>query len=196
MPRPLSEAALKQLFYEARSMQRFKSRGVADGTLRRLYDLLRLGPTGFNAQPARYLFIRSPQAKEKLAPALSSSNRAKSLAAAVNVIVAWDSRFYEHLPVQFPAYDASGFFESSPVRIEPAATTNATLQAAYLLLAARALGLDVCPMSGFKTELVNQVFFPDGRFRALLLVNLGYGDRTGLAPRGPRLPFEQVARIL
>lgn len=190
----LDDAGLDLLFREARSIHKFDGRPVEDAVVRELYDLVKLGPTGFNAQPARYLFIRSPEAKQRLTPALSSGNRDKTLAAPLNVIVAWDSRFHEHLPQQFPAYDAKGFFDKAPDWIEPTAKTNATLQAAYLILAARALGLDVGPMSGFKPELIDAEFFPDGRYKSLLVANLGYGVRDE-APRGPRLGFEQAVEI-
>jgi len=196
MQEPLDETALNQLFLDARSTHRFLPTAVGEDIIVRLYDLLKLGPTGYNSQPARYLFIRSPEAKAKLAPALSSSNRDKTLAAPLNVVVAWDSRFHDHLPDLFPAYDAKGFFVGAPEWIEPTARTNATLQAAYLFIAARALGLDVGPMSGFKPALIDQEFFPDGRFKSLLLANLGYGDREARKPRGPRLAFQDVARVL
>jgi 3-hydroxypropanoate dehydrogenase len=196
MNAPLDTQSLDRLFRQARSIHRFLPLPVEDDTIGQLYELLKWGPTGFNAQPARYLFIRSAQAKGRLAPALSAGNRDKTLAAPLNVVVAWDSRFHEHLPAQFPGYDAKGFFESTPGWIEPTARTNATLQAAYLFLAARALGLAVGPMSGFKPELIDQAFFPDGRFRSLLLANLGYGNTEGLSARGPRLDFEQVAQLL
>jgi 3-hydroxypropanoate dehydrogenase len=196
MSTPIADSALDQLFREARSIHRFLSREIPDETLNQIYALSSLGPTGFNSQPARYLFLRSKPAKERLLPALSTSNREKTFAAPVNVIVAWDSRFHEHLPEQFPAYDAKSFFDKSPNYIEPTATTNATLQAAYFFLAVRALGLDVGPMSGFNAAALDKEFFPDGRFRSFLVANIGYGDRSQLAPRGPRLSFDDVATIL
>ncbi|KAF0815170.1 putative malonic semialdehyde reductase RutE [Andreprevotia sp. IGB-42] len=188
--------ALDQLFRKARTYNVFRPVAVSERLLRELYALLKHGPTGFNAQPARYLFITSPEAKARLAPALSSSNREKTLAAPVTVVVAWDQRFHEHLPRLFPAYDAKAFFDADPGQIEPAARTNATLQAAYLLIAARALGLDAGPMSGFKPALVDAEFFPDGTAHAFMVVNLGYGDPASLVERAPRLSFEEVAQIL
>ncbi|MDR3427491.1 malonic semialdehyde reductase [Silvimonas sp.] len=196
MTAPLESTALDQLFRNARSIHRFTERPVKAATLQQLYDLLKWGPTGFNAQPARYLFVASAQAKAQLEPALSAGNRDKTLSAPVNVIVAYDTRFHEHLPSQFPAYDAKGFFDGAPAWIEPTARTNATLQAGYLFLAARALGLDVGPMSGFKPDVVDAAFFPDGRYKSILLANLGYGDRAELSPRGPRLDFAEVAQVL
>lgn len=196
MPNPLDAAALDQLFRRARSYHAFTDRPVDDATVRELYDLLKLGPTGFNAQPARYVFIRSAAAKARLAPALSSSNRDKSVAAPLNVVVAYDTQFHRHLPQQFPAYDAKGLFDANPALIEPNARSNATLQAAYLIVAARSLGLDAGPMSGFNAAQLDAEFFPDGRQHALFVVNLGYGQPDSLRPRGPRLAFEQVATVL
>lgn len=196
MPAPLSSDAIDQLFLQGRSLHSYTDRAVSDQTLQQLYELSRLGPTGFNSQPARYVFVRSPEAKELLAPALSSSNRAKTLAAPVTAIVAYDIRFFEHLPELFPSYDARPMFEGSAALVEQTAERNGSLQAAYLILAARALGLDAGPMSGFKSELIDRAFFPDGRGRTLFLINLGYGERSQLRPRLPRLSFERAARVV
>lgn len=193
---PLKDSALDQLFREGRSIQRFLPREVPTEVLNQIYALAALGPTGFNSQPARYLFLHSQEAKQRLQPALASSNREKTLAAPINLVVAWDSRFFEHLPQQFLAYDAKAFFDKAPDYVEPTAKTNAILQAGYFFLAVRALGLDVGPMSGFNATALDQEFFPDGRYRSILLANIGYGDRSQLAPRGPRLSFEQVAQVL
>jgi 3-hydroxypropanoate dehydrogenase len=190
------EASLKQLFTEARTANGFQNVPVSDETLHALYDLLKWGPTAFNAQPARYVFVRSAEAKEKLKPALSSGNVAQTLAASVTVIVAQDTRFYEHLPSQFPAYNAKPLFESNAALAEATAARSSSLQGAYLILAARALGLDAGPQSGFNAELVNQAFFPDGRFKANFLVNLGVADPAGIRPRNARLGFAEVAQIL
>jgi 3-hydroxypropanoate dehydrogenase len=171
------------------------SQPVSDEKIHQLYELLKWGPTAFNAQPARYVFVRSPGAKQKLAPALSAGNRDKTLIAPVTVIVAVDTRFHEYLTAQFPAYDAKPLFDSTPALIEPTIQRNGSLQGAYLIIAARALGLDAGPMSGFNADLVNQAFFPDGRWKANFLVNLGYGNGEKLFPRGPRLAFEEVVRI-
>jgi 3-hydroxypropanoate dehydrogenase len=192
----LPEAALKQLFTEARTVNGFQNVPISDATLHALYDLLKWGPTAFNAQPARYVFVRSAEAKEKLKPALSSGNVAQTLAASVTVIVAQDTRFYEHLPTQFPAYDARPLFESNAALAEATATRNSSLQGAYLILAARALGLDAGPQSGFNPELVNQAFFPDGRYKANFLVNLGVADPAGIRPRNARLSFDTAAQIV
>jgi 3-hydroxypropanoate dehydrogenase len=192
----LPEASLKQLFTEARTVNGFQNMPVSDETLHALYELLKWGPTAFNSQPARYVFVRSASAKEKLKPALSAGNVAQTLAASVTVIIAQDSRFYEHLPTQFPVYDAKPLFEGNAALTEATATRNSSLQGAYLILAARAMGLDAGPQSGFNFELVNQTFFPDGRYKANFLVNLGLADPACIRPRNERLVFDAVAQIL
>lgn len=192
----LDPTVLDRLFREARSTQAFLPKPVTDETLRELYHLVKWTPTGFNSQPARYRFVRSAAAKELLAPALSSGNRNKSLEAPVTVIVAHDVRFFERLPELFPAYDPRALFESDPTFAESTARHNATLQAAFLILAARALGLEAGPMSGFETEEVERRFFPDGRHKVTLLINLGYGDAERARTRGTRLSFEDAAEIL
>jgi 3-hydroxypropanoate dehydrogenase len=192
----ISHQAIDQLFRNARSVQTFLPKPVSSETIQELYELTRWGPTGFNSQPARFLFLQTPEAKARLAPALSSGNRERTLAAPVNVVIAWDSHFHDHLPTQFPAYDAKGFFEKNESLIEPTARTNATLQAAYLILAARALGLDVGPMSGFTPEKVDAEFFPNTSWRSLLLANIGYGDHSDVKPRLPRLSASEAISIL
>ena len=192
----IPDASLKQLFTDARTANGFQQVPLSDATLQALYDLLKWGPTAFNAQPARYVFVRSAEAKAKLKPALSAGNVAQTLAASVTVIVAQDTRFYEHLPTQFPAYDAKPLFEGNAALAEATATRNSSLQGAYLILAARALGLDAGPQSGFNPALVNQAFFPDGRYQANFLVNLGVADPAAIRPRHARLGFDAVAQIL
>jgi len=187
---------LKQLFTEARTANGFKNVPISDATLHALYDLLKWGPTAFNAQPARYVFARSDAAKERLKPALSAGNVAQTLAASVTVIVAQDTRFYDHLPTQFPAYDAKPLFEGNVALAEATAKRNSSLQGAYLILAARSLGLDAGPQSGFNPDAVNQAFFPDGRYKVNFVVNLGVADPAGIRPRNARLAFNEVAQIL
>ncbi len=191
----LNDAALDQLFRNARTVHAFRADPISDATLHQLYDLLKWGPTAFNAQPARYVFVRSAAAKAKLQPALSPGNVAQTMAAPVCVILAQDTRFYEHLPQQFPGYDAKPLFEGNATLTEATASRNSALQGAYLILAARALGLDAGPQSGFNADALNQAFFPDGRYRANFLVNLGHADPSGIYPRGPRLAFDEVAQI-
>lgn len=192
----LSDAALDQLFRSARTVHAFRPDPISDATLHQLYDLLKWGPTAFNAQPARFVFVRSAEAKAKLQPALSPGNVAQTLGAPVTVIVAQDTRFFEHLPEQFPAYDAKPLFEANAGLAAATASRNSSLQGAYLILAARALGLDAGPQSGFNPDAVYQAFFPDGRYQANFLVNLGVADHSATFPRGPRLSFDQVAQIV
>ena len=191
----IPEAALDQLFRAARTVHAFQPVPVTDELIHKLYELVKWGPTAFNAQPARYVFVRSEEAKARLKPALSSGNSAQTLAAGVTVIVAQDTRFYEHLPTQFPAYDAKPIFENSAEAAQATAFRNSSLQGAYLILAARALGLDAGPQSGFNAALVDQAFFPDGRYRTNFLLNLGVADHSGTFERGPRLAFDDVAEI-
>ncbi|WP_313440295.1 malonic semialdehyde reductase [Novosphingobium sp.] len=191
----LAAEALDQIFGAARSNHRFLDRAVDDATIHKLYELTKLAPTGFNSQPGRYVFIRSEEGKARLAPALSGSNREKTLAAPLNVVVAWDSRFFEHLPVLLPGRDVSAFFVEEE-RIRSAGVLNAALQAAFLIVAARGVGLDAGPMTGFDAAALDRELFPDGRLRSLLVLNLGYGDRRDIRERGPRLAFEEAAQIL
>lgn len=195
MSTPLNNTALEQTFTQARTFNKFTDRTVSDETLHALYELAKWGPTSMNSQPARIVFVRSAEAKAQLLPALLPGNADKTLASPVCAIVAMDSRFFEHLPEQFPAMNAKPMFEGNAALAEGTAFRNSSLQAAYLIVAARQLGLDCGPMSGFDPAKVNQAFFPDGRYKANLLINLGYGDASGNHPRGPRLPFETVARI-
>lgn len=195
MSQALPAAALAQTFLEARTFNKFTDRPVTDDTLRQVYDLAKWGPTSMNSQPARYVFVRSAEAKGRLAVALAPGNAAKTLAAPVTVIVASDTRFFDHLPEQFPAMDAKPMFEGNAGLAEGTALRNSALQGAYLMIAARQLGLDCGPMSGFDPGKVNEAFFADGRWKVNFLINLGYGDASGNYPRGPRLPFDTVATI-
>jgi 3-hydroxypropanoate dehydrogenase len=192
----LDTNVLDQLFRDAHTYNHFTDEPVSDATIRDLYELLKWGPTSMNTQPARYVFVRSPEAKEQLAPAMIASNAEKTRKAPLTVIVGMDSEFYEHLPTQFAAYDAKPMFAGNAALAEATAFRNGTLQGAYLIMAARALGLDCGPMSGFDPAKVNAAFFPDGRTKANFIINLGYGAANGHHPRGPRLPFEQVAKIV
>ena len=194
--KPLSDDALDQLFRQARTVHAFRPEPVADDTIRQLYDLLKWGPTAFNAQPARYVFVKSAEAKARLIPSLSPGNVPQVQSAAVTVIVAHDTRFPEHLPSQFPGYDAKAVFDANPAMVEPAAFRNSSLQGAYLILAARALGLDCGAMSGFNPQAVNEAFFPDGRLKVNFLLNMGVADPAGIYPRAPRLAFDEVAQIV
>lgn len=191
----LNDQALAQLFTEARTHHGFLDQDIPDDILKRLYDLTKYGPTAFNMSSARFVFVKSKAAKEKLAQALSPGNIQQTMQAPVTVIVATDTHFYEHLPTLFPAYDAKPLYANNPTFAAEAGFRNGTLQGAYLLIAARALGLDSGAMSGFDNAKLDTLFFPDGRVRSNFLINLGYGDHSKLHPRGPRLSFDQAARI-
>jgi 3-hydroxypropanoate dehydrogenase len=188
--------ALDRLFREGRTFSAWRSGPVPLELLRELYDLAKLGPTSANSSPARFVFLTTPQAKERLVPALSPGNVDKTRAAPVTVIVAYDTEFYERLPKLFPFADARSWFAGNPRLIEETAFRNGSLQGAYLILAARALGLDCGPMSGFDAAKVNAEFFPDGQWKANFLCNLGHGDRAKLHPRAPRLDFDEACRVL
>ena len=192
----LNDAALRQLFLDARTFNKFQPRAVDDATLQALVDLLKWAPTSMNAQPGRFLFVRSVEAKALLKPTLMGGNVDKTMAAPVTVVVAYDSAFHDNLPTQFPAMpNARDMFASNAAFAESTAFRNGTLQGAYLIMAARALGLDVGPMSGFDNAAVDKAFFDGTTWKSNFLVNLGYGDPSANWPRGPRLPFETVARI-
>lgn len=192
----LDARSLDQLFREARTYNTWQDRPVTDAQLEQLYELVKWGPTSANSSPARFVFLRSRKAKERLLPALAPGNVDKTLSAPVTVIVAQDMAFHEKLPKLFPHTDARSWFVGNPALVEETAFRNSSLQGAYLMLAARALGLDVGAMSGFDRERLDAEFFPDGRVKSNFLVNLGYGDDTGLFPRSPRLPFHEAAKVL
>lgn len=196
MKTPFDTPTLAQLFTEARTFNTFTGQPVSDATLAQLYDLLKWGPTAMNSQPGRFVFVRTPEAKARLKPALTGSNADKTMAAPVCVIVAQDSRFQDHLTAQFPAFDAKPMFDGNAELAQSTGFRSSTLQGAYLILAARSLGLDCGPMSGFNNAAVDAEFFADGRFKSNFLINLGYGDPAGNRPRGPRLPFDVSCQIL
>ncbi len=189
---------LALLFTEARTHSGWLDRPIDDATLRRLYDLVRRGPTGGNTQPLRVVFVKSAAAKERLRPVLAPANVDKAMSAPVTAIVAYDSQYFELMPKLFPARpDMRDVQEKMPQdRRTYLALINSTLQAGYLILAARALGLDCGPLGGFDTAKTDAEFFPDGRWRSTLLVNLGHGDPAKLHPRNPRLDFEEACRIV
>jgi len=193
---PLADTALSQLFTEARTRNGWTDRPVAPELLHRLYDLTKFGPTAVNNTPARFIFLTSPEAKARLAPHMAEGNRAKTLQAPVNLIIGQDIDFHEHLPRLFPhAPGARDWFADESGRRE-SAFRNASLQGGYLIIAARALGLDVGPMSGFDPAGVKAEFFPYGNVEPNFIVNLGYGSDENLFPRSPRLSFDEAAKIL
>ncbi|MDE1172318.1 MAG: malonic semialdehyde reductase [Parvibaculaceae bacterium] len=197
MSAPLSADVLDRIFRTARTHNAWADKPVTTEQLHAIYDLMKMGPTSANASPARILFVTTPAAKERLSPFLSEGNRAKTLAAPVTAIIGHDLEFYERLPELFPhSPDAKKWFNWSPEFAEQTAFRNGSLQGAYLIIAARALGLDAGPMSGFDVDGVNKEFFPDGKVKANFLCNLGYGDPAGLFDRSPRLDFDVACRIL
>jgi 3-hydroxypropanoate dehydrogenase len=192
----LDAAALDQIFREARTHNKWTDRPVPDDKLREMYDLLKMAPTSANSSPARFVFVRTPEGKAKLKPALSAGNLEKTMTAPVTVIVAHDLHFYDKLGTLFPhAPDARNWFTGSSSFAEQTAFRNGSLQGAYLILAARAVGLDAGPMSGFDAAKVDAAFLGDTNWKTNFLVNLGYGDPSGLFPRSPRLELDEAARF-
>ena len=188
----LDSAALDTLFLEARTHNKWTDQPVTDAELRSVFDLLKFAPTSANCSPGRFVFVRSPAGKEKLKPALSAGNVEKTMAAPVTVIVAADPQFFEHMPRLFPHADAKPWFTSSPAFAEETAFRNSSLQGAYLIMAARALGLDAGPMSGFDKAKVDAAFLSYRGWKSNFLINLGHGDPAGLFPRSPRFDFDEV----
>ncbi|MBN3803668.1 malonic semialdehyde reductase [Paraburkholderia sp. Ac-20336] len=192
----LSDQALDQLFREARTHNGWQNKPIDDAVLHQLIELVLLGPTSANSSPGRFVFVKTPEGKEKLRPALSAGNLEKTMAAPVTVIVGTDMAFYEYLPKLFPHADARSWFVGNERAIADTAFRNSTLQGGYLILAARALGLDTGPMSGFDAAKVDAVFFAGTTVKANFLINLGYGDASKLFPRSPRFSFDEAARIV
>ena len=211
MGNPVDDAVLDTLFREARTYSKWLPRPIADKTLHELWDVIKWAPTSANAEPARFAFLRSKEAKERLRPALAPLNVEKTMTAPVTVIVGYDLRFYERLPKLFPQNPGMAkLFESNPEMVETTAKRNSSLQGAYLIMAARALGLDCGAMSGFDNAKVDeeffaagkpcfgcdQEFFPEGHVKTNFLCNLGYGDPASLFPRLPRLSFNEACSLL
>jgi 3-hydroxypropanoate dehydrogenase len=196
MSEKLAEAALDQLFRHARTFNAFLPKPVGDEQLHALYELAKFGPTSANSSPMRVVFVKSAAAKEKLKPYLSEGNRAKTLSAPVTAIIANDHEFYEKLPQLFPHADARSWFVGNQELIDRTAFRNATLQGAYVIMAARAVGLDCGPMSGFDNAGVDQAFFAGTSIKSNFLINIGYGDSSrDLFPRSPRLSFDEACRV-
>ncbi|MDF2642847.1 MAG: nitroreductase [Pseudomonas sp.] len=196
MSQPLNDAALSALFTDARSHNGWTDQGIDDALLRQLYDLLKMAPTSANCSPGRFVFLRTAAAKERLAPALSKGNLEKTMTAPVSVIVAWDTAFYDHLPALFPHADAKSWFTHSPEAAHETAFRNGSLQGAYLIMAARSLGLDVGALSGFDVKSVNEAFFAGTTWTANFIVNLGHGNPDKLFGRLPRLAFDDACQLL
>jgi 3-hydroxypropanoate dehydrogenase len=199
MSKTVNDEALDVLFREARTYSAWLDKPVPDELLRRAYDQAVFGPTSANTQPMRIVFVKSPEAKERLRPALMEANVAKTMAAPVCAIIAFDMQFHELIPRVFPdrpQYAAVFAGEEKLKLRETHAMRNGSLQGGYFILAARALGLDAGPMSGFDNAKLDAEFFPDGRWKSNFLCNLGYGDPSKLRPRAPRLPFEEACKII
>ncbi|GAA4228431.1 malonic semialdehyde reductase [Sagittula sp. NFXS13] len=188
----LGPEALDQLFLEARSQNGWRDTPVDDATLEQLYDLVKMGPTSANCSPARFVFIRTAEGKEKLAPALSKSNVDKTMTAPVTVLVCHDMEFYEKLPELFPHGDAKSWFTGSPALIEETAMRNGSLAGGYLIMAARALGLDCGPLSGFEADKVEEAFLAGTTWKVNFICNIGYGDPDKVWGRLPRLSFDDA----
>ena len=191
----LDTHALDQLFFKARTHNKWQAREVPDALLHELTDLMKMGPTSANCSPARIVFVKSTAAKSKLEPLLSEGNRAKTMAAPVCAIIGSDQEFYEQLPKLFPHAPAKTWFVGNEAMIRDTAFRNSSLQGGYLILAARALGLDAGPMSGFDAKGVDEAFFGGTKFKSNFLCNLGYGDPAGLLPRSPRFEFAEFCSI-
>lgn len=193
----IDQTAIATLFTEARTHNVWQDRDVSEETLRELYNLMHFGPTSMNCQPARILFLTTDEAKERLKPALMPGNQEKTMKAPVVAVLGFDTAFYEHLPRMFAHNkDAKSLFEGKPDFIHSTAFRNSSIQGGYLILAARALGLDAGPMSGFNNAAVDEEFFPDGKVKSNFLCNLGYGDTSALFSRGDRFSFDEVCKVM
>ncbi|MFZ2302736.1 MAG: malonic semialdehyde reductase [Gallionella sp.] len=192
----LDDRSLDILFREAHTHSNWLDKPVSDALLRQIYDLMKWAPTSANCCPARFVFVRSAEAKQRLLPLMAPGNVEKTRTAPVTVIVAYDMEFYEKLPKLYPPADARSWFVGNQPLIDTTAFRNGSLQGAYLLIAARSLGLDAGPMSGFDNEKVDKEFFAGTKIKSNFVINLGYGDSSKLFPRSPRLPFDEAAQIL
>lgn len=192
----LTDQALDTIFRAARTANAWQDRPVSAELLHQIHDLMKFGPTSANSCPLRMLFLQSSAAKARLKPFLMESNIDKTMTAPVVAVLAMDMRFHEHLPFLFPHTDAKSWFEGNDDLIAQTAFRNSSLQAGYFIVAARALGLDCGPMSGFDADGVNKEFFPDGRFKVNFICNIGYGDHTKTFARSPRFGFEQIAKVI
>ena len=196
MSHPLDAAALRALFFDARTHNSWQKRDVSDALLHEVVDLMKWAPTSVNCSPARIVFVKSAEAKAKLKPHVMAGNVDKTMTAPVTAIVGYDLDFAEHLPKLFPTADAKSWFAGNEEFTRVSAIRNGTLQGGYFILAARALGLDCGPMSGFDNAGVDAAFFSGSHIKSNFLCNLGYGDPAGLYPRGPRFDFDGMARIV
>ncbi len=196
MDRKISGEALEILFNGARSHNAWRKTAVSDAQLRDLYDLMKMGPTSANCSPARLVFLKSDSAKQRLKPCLDPGNVDKAMGAPVVALIGMDLEFYELLPQLFPHTDARPWFVGQAQKIHETAMRNSSLQGAYFILAARSLGLDCGPMSGYNSERLAKEFFPEGRVVPNFICALGEGDPSALFPRSPRLPFDQACQVI
>jgi 3-hydroxypropanoate dehydrogenase len=192
----LDDRSLDLIFREAHTHSAWLDKPVSDALLQQVYDLMKWAPTSANSSPARIVFVRSAAAKQRLLAAMAPGNVEKTRTAPVTAIIAYDTEFYDKLPKLFPQADARSWFAGNQPLIDTTAFRNGTLQGAYLIIAARALGLDAGPMSGFDNAKVDKEFFPGGKVKSNFIINLGYGDHAKLFPRNPRLTFAEAAQIL
>ena len=196
MTASLSTDALNQLFLSARTHNKWQQREVADDLLHKVVDLMKMAPTSVNCSPVRITFVKSPEAKALLKPFLMEGNVEKTMLAPATAIIATDYRFYDHLPKLYPHTDAKAWFTGNKEFADLSALRNGTLQGGYFILAARSVGLDCGPMSGFDNAAVDAEFFKGTEIKSNFLCNLGYGDPAGLHPRSPRFAFDEIARIV
>lgn len=192
----LDQDALNTLFINARSHNGWLDKEVTDKQIHQIYDLMKFGPTAANNCPARITFVKSEDAKQKLKAHLDEGNIEKAMSAPVVAIISYDIEFYEKLPFLFPHTDARSWYAGKPEKIKSAGEMNATLQGAYFMLAARAVGLDCGPMGGFNNQTLDEEFFPDGKTKSIFICALGQGDESKIYPRGPRLSFDEACEIV
>jgi 3-hydroxypropanoate dehydrogenase len=192
----LNAEGLDLLFRSARTHNVWLDKPVSDDTLKQLYDLMKWGPTSANCSPARIVFVRTPEAKERLLEGVAAGNQEKTKTAPVTAIIGFDTKFYDKLPKLFPHADARAWFANSPEVADVTARRNSSLQGGYFIIAARALGLDCGPMSGFDAAKVDEAFFKGTDIKSNFICNLGYGDATKLFPRSPRLEFDEACKLV
>lgn len=191
----LNDSALNTLFYQARTQQGWRDKDITDQQLHQIYDLMKWGPTSANCSPARIVFVKTPEAKKKLLACMNSGNIEKTRTAPVTAIIGMDMAFYEKLPQLFPHTDARSWFAGNQPLIDATAMRNSSLQGGYFIMAARALGLDCAPMSGFNADKLNEAFFAGTSVKANFVCSIGYGDSSKLHLRGPRLSFDEACKI-
>lgn len=192
----LNDSALDIIFRTARSHNGWQDKSVSDEQLKQVYDLMKWGPTSANSCPARLVFVKSEAAKQRLKPSLQEGNVEKSMTAPVVVIIGMDMEFYEEFRTLFPHADAKSWYVGKPEKIQQAAFRDSSLQAAYMMIAARSIGLDCGPMSGFDNVMLDAEFFPEGRIKSNFIIGLGYGDESKLYPRLARLDYERVCQVV